>query len=692
MPTTGFPTLNHGGSAFHSPARPVLYMAVGPLAHKSLAELPRVARVLRVRISGPLGSFILTPAAAGSVSFEARLQRSLPESVGEPDLNKPFAPAPTWDASLRSLARHLRPLRDELALGFSDPVGLPVYVLIDLRQPACVDLALTAVRALRQETMPMDITGICLTGRTAVRLDDEEAWQDQWTRILDTAAEFLFHRIYLMDGKDARQSWLQTEQHHARMAAEFLFHHGLSPYARTLRNHEPARVAAGEPLQSVCGSFICRTLRNDPTLVEDGVAETLAQVVFSRDREPLSAKEAAAVEKAVQSFGATVLTIYQPVSGHALLEAKQAKAGAEHRRQLVCEALSASLQKVAGKKPRAQLYCYFQALLPVLHDLLKQSRIVDRLDMRLKASEVLDTIQPKQQVSISTEELPVPFSRFLFPLAFLIFGTGSCIGGLIGLILEPNVLLYGLLFCGGVGMSVAAYWLWPKAELRKKQIMRSIPPDWDDILANPSLGMEMEAALAPLIVWCTGYSRADAPPSVPLDWPEPQYTGTVLDAVLPEWRQTLAEKCRESLPPSTAGDVQTRPEDWAVALLAEFNRPSAMPHAMETAFARHIVQQWFPKTWADVLALLKPAPHWPGRFFETTLAPLWAQGTADCDVNTGIVAVERQLWSSLGLSPPPNPAYRLVFVDWPESGTVVFVRLVQGMPALNLVSGDGEHS
>lgn len=102
MPTE-LPPMNQP-SAYWTPAQPVLYLAMGPLADKSFAELPKVAKAMRVRIAGPLGAFTLGSADGGGEIFQACLHSGLPELGGESEPHKASTPAPTWEASLRSHA------------------------------------------------------------------------------------------------------------------------------------------------------------------------------------------------------------------------------------------------------------------------------------------------------------------------------------------------------------------------------------------------------------------------------------------------------------------------------------------------------------------------------------------------------------------------------------------------------------
>lgn len=376
-----------------TPAHPVVLLAAGPLARQVLRELPGVASALNVQISGPFGYVeLLDPPDVEAPHRTVWLEPDLPSArapeaadlspgAAEPD-DRPRPVPAAWDQRLRSLLRQLRPPAEILPFEGTPPASVQIYVVLDLRRPESIAAGLAAARSFRQEPMPLDLTGILLTGRTAQSQPDEERWRAGLAEVLRANRDtFLLHRIYLMDGRNARQEWLQTEGDHARMAAELIFHHGLSEYSQSLRQHEQARVSPRQSLDGVCGSFACRTMRSDRAAVGLAVAGELYAPLFPAERGgPPSAADVREMEGVARALGGRLRDIF-------LHEASD-PAGP------IRDALRESLVVACGDRPLGRLRAFLQSLSVEADRLMVQTPILDRRRRRRLAAEGLYWVDP----------------------------------------------------------------------------------------------------------------------------------------------------------------------------------------------------------------------------------------------------------------------------------------------------------
>ena len=156
--------------------------------------------------------------------------------------------------------------------------ALSAYVAIDLSDAAAVASALRLMRVLRQVDTAVDTTVVGLTARTAANGSaGDNAWFETWKLLLEQLGDGPFaQRVYLLDGCDADKTWFERPEQLHRLGAEFLFYHGLTCRG-LLRQNERARTGAHESLLNVCGSFGCRTIEADLSVVAERVAERLAR-------------------------------------------------------------------------------------------------------------------------------------------------------------------------------------------------------------------------------------------------------------------------------------------------------------------------------------------------------------------------------------------------------------------------------
>src|SRR5437764_436374 len=110
-----------------TPASPILLLGAGTLGGKTLQALPEVAAVLRLRLWGPFGFAYIIPEQEG-ISRSIRLCRSIPAA----DSGLGRAPkGGTWEESLRSLVRRLRPAGSDVSPAIGPRARLQVYAVMD---------------------------------------------------------------------------------------------------------------------------------------------------------------------------------------------------------------------------------------------------------------------------------------------------------------------------------------------------------------------------------------------------------------------------------------------------------------------------------------------------------------------------------------------------------------------------------
>jgi hypothetical protein len=381
---------------------PTLFVGVGACAQATLAELSHLAQGLTVPIRGPFGLaladsrgeglFLCDWLEAADFCFPTpALVRETSETIG-PDDEKLVA-------SLASLVRRLRaaePGVEGLPIatfcdGVPGPgpgrrVRLSSYVAIDLLEPAAVAWSLRLMRVLRQVDAAVDTTVLALSARTAAPgLTGDHAWFETWKRLLEELQNGPFaQRVYILDGCDADKTWFERPEQLHRLGAEFLLYHGLT-CRDSLRQNERARTGAQESLLNVCGSFGCRTISADLSVVAERVAERLARedladlynrtvpggwlITLQEQSRSLVERIAALCEKsspAPASCGA----------GRDRPDARRAE-NAE-----IAEAIRRTVQHVCSREPLVSLCLFFQLLRPKLARWLSQQRLWERARIR----------------------------------------------------------------------------------------------------------------------------------------------------------------------------------------------------------------------------------------------------------------------------------------------------------------------
>lgn len=381
-----------------TPPHPVLFIAVGELAWQAAKKMADVLDILHLKIDGRFGYVKITPIAERVGCCQA--SHWLEDSIGvQVDESQPAVSCDSDDfaQNLRTLVRQLQPEQSVFPFTQSIHHSAKVYLLADMRVVECLEVGIQALRLVCQEPVIPDVTGIFLTGRTAHYSKEEKRWREglatlQRANTVQRAnhGSCLLHRAYLVDGKDARESWLQSEQDQARMVAEFLVHHGLSPYHDIFRKNELTRYSTNQPFENVCGSFACRTMHSDSEKIGLIVAEQLERRLFEGSGHLLTPDETIEVEGIAKALGEKLDDIFNRISGRrGEPEASVSELGVADVVRQAKEALRHSLRDIRVDYPLERLQCFFRTVSDKIDELRIQSSVIDRVRTRMEVAVAL---------------------------------------------------------------------------------------------------------------------------------------------------------------------------------------------------------------------------------------------------------------------------------------------------------------
>jgi hypothetical protein len=441
---------------------PTLFVGVGPCAERTLSEFSGLARRLTVPVQGPFGLVLVDsycedlfkcdwPWVSDFKVPEASVLRDRSEFVGRDD-NKLLT-------LLSSLVRRLRSVGQ-----VADPAGpgrrrMCCNVLLDLSDPGVVSSAVRLMHALRKVDPALDVTVLGLTDRTAATDSTcDSQWFEVWKHLLtEVQNEPLAQRVYLLDGCDSERTWLERPEQLHQLGAEFLLHHGLTCRSQ-LRQGERARTAVSESLLHVCGSFGCRTIQADLSLVAERIAEKVAgedlNDLYGR---PMPDGWAESLEEQAQSLVVKIAGICE--------KAQQARTPpASERRDRpgalltgsteIDEAVAKAVKNVCSREPLPSLCHFFSCLQPRLGKLLTRQRLWERVRTRRTVAEAFrgqnsatyepmrtwlsqpetqwaDRFTPQQgEVSHVAVGRPASHRGYVAGMLFLVIGLASISAGL----------------------------------------------------------------------------------------------------------------------------------------------------------------------------------------------------------------------------------------------------------------------
>ena len=385
-------------------SQPILLIAAGPGAVATLGQLPEAARNLSVRVAGPFG-LIVAQGPAGRVRTSSCFWLSeigVPEAVhrggvltGEFD--------ETLFRDLCSLVRRLQAGGQEAA-GNRSRVRVQGYVIADLAAPGIVPFIINLVQLVRRADPAIELTGLALTGRT---VETGTAATSAWYETFDQLAAgmekvHLLQRLYILDGEDTNRTWLRNPEEMHRIGADFILHHGLSPYRHHLRRFEKTRTSLREGFLDFCGSVMCKRFHWDPSTVAREIAATVANdtSLQERDQGVLSEERSDALDGLAQRLAMEVSTAYQredPAKGTA--PPKTSPSSETHQDKRALASLEQVLKEVCSEMPVSSLRWFLSRFRLRLDELTTFSRLRARWDSRHRAArdlrkQVQDTYIP----------------------------------------------------------------------------------------------------------------------------------------------------------------------------------------------------------------------------------------------------------------------------------------------------------
>ena len=393
------------------PTRPVVFAGVGPCAIGTLAQLLQAAQDLRIRVAGPFGLVVATHPDSGITVSDYQWLSDI--KLSGPELEDGRGSQLTGDddalvSSFTSLIRRLRVDCPNIIPDSSPRVRVCAYSLIDLSDPRVVPASLRLARLLRIADPSLSITGLALTGRTAQsQADIKEPWFDAFRLLLERLQqESPLQRLYVLDGRDTNNTWLQTIEQMQRLGAEFLLHHGLSPYRSHLRRNEKGRVTPEQDFLQVCGSFSCRTLRGDRAAVAQGVAARLAREdLADLDQGALSEDRADKMDEEARKLADRIAQIFHG-NGQTGPDGVDQPPGnrddrADRNRRLR-DAIESALTSVCAEQPVFSLRWFLKSFDALLEQLSMSSALTERVATRFRTfkvltKQVLETYKPIRQ-------------------------------------------------------------------------------------------------------------------------------------------------------------------------------------------------------------------------------------------------------------------------------------------------------
>ncbi len=389
---------------------PTLFVGVGPCAERTLAEFSRLARRLTVRVDGPFG-LVLADSCCEDV-FQCDWPWGNEFKIPDPSVFRDRSEFVGPDDAklltiLSSLVRRLRS-----AGPGADPAGpgrlrMGCTVLLDLSDPGVVSSAVRLMRTLRKAEPALDVTVLGLTARTAGTDSSRDiAWFEVWTHLLtELQNEPLAQRVYLLDGSDADKTWFDRPEQLHRLGAEFLLYHGLTCRG-LLRQGERARTSLGENMLNVCGSFGCRTIRADLSVVAERIAERVAaEDLAELYRRPMPAGWPESLDEQAQSLVDRIAGLCE--KAHLFPgERRDQAGGAASCDAEIDEAIGRTVKHVCSREPLVSLCHFLRRLEPRLQALLTRQRLWERTRTRWSAMATL-----RQQEGATYEPMRTWLSR-----------------------------------------------------------------------------------------------------------------------------------------------------------------------------------------------------------------------------------------------------------------------------------------
>ncbi|HLU46544.1 MAG TPA: hypothetical protein VK116_00620, partial [Planctomycetota bacterium] len=383
-----------------TPPQPVLFGCIGESAAGVLSELRGLAREESVRIRGPFGAVVFRGEEGDEIVVQSETLDELYVAERSPS---PFArsdpPRRASDSEAltrREITRVLRKLRTQrtgLHRGGSPRTPLVGYIVVDLSDlesdagedrpsPFRVEHVPRLGRWLRESAPEIDLTLVLLTGRTAETGDDPtEPWFRAFSALMKELQEDApIQRLYIVDGRDQHGGWVATPTELKRNAAEFIFHHGLSPYRDQLRSREERRISLDEDFLESCGTFATRSLDFEPDSIERQVAKHLADTHLDPlRRESLVGAEPKEIRRAAERAAEEIAEVHFSSSE-----------SEEDKEKKLKRILTTHLREICRERPAAKLEAFLAELRPLLARMAIDDELSERFEERYRAAHILE--------------------------------------------------------------------------------------------------------------------------------------------------------------------------------------------------------------------------------------------------------------------------------------------------------------
>lgn len=379
-------------------SQPILLIGVGQGAVKTVMEVPRAAERLCVRVAGPFGVLVAGKPAGGILASSCFWLSEMSVPGPADDANRVVGGSEeALFEDICSLVRRLQVRGDGPENGMLGRTHVHAYAIVDLATAGVAPSTIRLLKLLRRADPSMEMTGVALTGRTAeTGTSAEPAWCEPFkTLVADLERVHLLQRLYLLDGEDTHGTWLSGLDQMYRIGAEFILHHGMSPYRHFLRRRERTRTSLNESFLDVCGSVMCKRFSWDPSIVAWEVAATLARdpAVVGLDQGVLSQERSRALDELAQRLVEDISIAYQkeePPVGPKTSEAPSPPVAAPmDPHEKAGAAIGQALKDVCSAQPVLSLRWFLKSLRPKLDGLAAFSRLRARWDARLHAAKAL---------------------------------------------------------------------------------------------------------------------------------------------------------------------------------------------------------------------------------------------------------------------------------------------------------------
>jgi hypothetical protein len=733
-----------------TPLNPVLLIGAGALAEQALHQIQQCAADWRVQAHGPFTLVSLKIHAESETAPELAVGREQPEDGShrmirfeyreESELPPTAHRTPETEyftgneiaANFERLLRRLRPAVEKSDFRSAPPPTVACYLLIDLGQHENALAALLSARALVNSD-DIEITAIAMTGRSAESQTDEFGWRRELQDLVDANdRKVLFHRLYLVDGHNARSQWLPSAKSQAAFAARFVLCHGLAGFSHRVRRRDSRRRDAKSPFASVCGSFSVTVHRTEET-PDVPVARELEQLLFPpRELGPLGwgtdteEEERIAYEEA-QEQRARARTVVDQINAYLLTASKRAiddENDLQPNVQLRDEEIRQNVERrlreelIAICRPRETVKPHRSSAgreeptpsqdpdSPDEEDRKRETRQPQRLteflaelrsgiipivsyaqvhdrhhDRRKVAARLRRQLANAPALHPEQEELPPP------PRSSEEVEVEQPRGGLFGPFVDS-------IFGKRRGkVEVATSHEPPPPPPPPPEALESLP---QPVNADPSLSPVIHDLAARLEAWCDHLLNAAAETG---DRP----SDVILTAMNEQWATSFAGKCfdKEELDKAQhelkdPGEEERAKDKiarrWADAMLAAFHEPPSHAESIQLAYAGFIVRNWLKHTsWDELGSLLHAGARGLKEWFLSTVIPLWPYPPRKYAQQRGFIVVDSLLAGLIEThgggedprqkrhdqQPTPDDTYRVVAVPWGDPGLVVCVQMVQ---------------